>query len=168
MTALTAQGPLRQPDLASMGIVAAKFDEAMKSESLALVLWCFEKVSTLQSVELTVSVDHPKDRFGALSYSSRCSVTLSHTPSQLMLPQLDRNAKTVNVVELFTQRGGRTDEEFRVALGDYFNDVWPAFDDRSHLFGGVGTLRVTREDATDILNGSDPVEIYQRLRALVD
>lgn len=168
MSAVTAQGPLRRPDLASMGVVAARFDDAMKSESLALVLWTFEKVSTLQAVELTVTVDHPKDRFGPLSYSCSCKVELSHTPSLLLLPQLDRNAKTVNVVDLFLQRGGYSDEQFRVALGDYFNDVWPAFDDRAHLFGGVGTLKVTREDATDILNGSDSVEIYQRLRALVD
>lgn len=164
----TQAAPLRRPDLASMGVVAARFEEAMKSESLALILWCFEKVPALQAVELTVTVRHPITNFGPLSYVCNCCVELDETPSTLMLPQLDSNAQTVNVAEMFKQAGACSDEEFRCALADYFNCVWPAFDDRAHLFGGVGSFTVTRKVATDILTANDPVLIYQRLRALVD
>lgn len=162
------QTPKRRPDLASMGVVAARFEEAMKSESLALVLWCFEKVPSLQAVELTVSVTYPATGFGPLSYTCSCHVELTHTPSSLMLPQLSSHALSVDVADLFKSKGALTHEGFANELADYFNSVWPAFDDRAHLFGGVGSFRVTRQDATDILGGNDSMEIYQRLRALVD
>lgn len=168
MTVAATQWPSPLPDVASMGIVAARFDEAMKFESIALVLQCFEKVSTLKFLELTVSVEHPIERFGTLSYSCSCNLALSYTPSVLMLPQLDRNARPVNVVELFIRREGRTDEQFRIALGDYFKDVWPAFDDRAHLFGGVGAFKVIREDALAILSHRGSAEFNKRLRTLID
>jgi len=162
------QAPLRRTDLAYMSVVATRFEDAMKSESLALILWCFEKAPSLQAVDLTVTACQPKTKFGPLTYVCSCQVELDQTPSTLMLPQFDSDSLTVNVVGLFRQAGACTDEQFRIALADYFNSVWPAFDDRAHLFGGVGSFKVTRKDATDILNGNDPAEIYQRLRALVE
>jgi len=169
VNALSSQHQVQLPtDLASMAIVASRFDECMRLESLDLVLQCFERVSTLESFELLISLEYPQARFGALSYASTCSVVLmSHTPSVLMLPQLDRNAQMINVVAHFWKRGGRTDQEFQSALGGYFNEVWPAFNDRSHLFDGVGSLRVNRKDITHMLNVCDPEERRRHLRTLV-
>lgn len=158
----------RRPDLASMGIVAARFDDAMKAECLTAVIRCFKEVSSLRSMEVRVGVELPKGRFGPLSYSCTCSVELTHVPSVLMLPQLDHGARKVNVVELFSQRGGRTDDQFRQALGSYFSEVWPALDDHAHLFGGVGSFTLTRDDIDFIADGCDSAEIYQRFENLVN
>lgn len=145
---------------------ATELDRFFTEETFAFVLAAFQKVAILESLTLRVEVAAPNRGFGQLSYDVSCAATIRVVPSVLNLPQLDRASREVNIVDVFLQRGGRTDSEFARALADYFLDVWPAFNDRGHLFGGAGQLKFLRKDVDALLTGAPLIDITAWLKSL--
>jgi hypothetical protein len=122
----------------------ASYDTVAAQETFAFILDAFVRVNTLESITFVVSRDFVGEHIVGSSYTCHCFTQLREIPSSLMLPQLDRNARPINVVDVFWRRGGRTDQEFMRAFDGYFEEVWPAFNDRAHLFDAVGELMVCR------------------------
>ena len=81
-----------------------------------------------------------------------------------MLPSANRFVPEVDVVSQFRLRGGLTDEEFENSLSHYFNEVWPGFNDRAHLFGGVGRVTIYRQQIEELLAAQSQVDLKKAVK----
>lgn len=159
-----------EPDWVSLHNAAVQYDRKTTEATLALVVDAFRRVSTLEKLTLTISADQPGnvDGLSQQGFSCSCDVQLRVTPGMLMLPQLDRQSQPTDVTAQFKARGGTTDEEFRKSLGNYFEEVWPAFNDRAHLFGGVGRVTVDRQKISELLAEGKPIDLAKAVKEIFE
>jgi hypothetical protein len=158
---------LDEPDWAALRGAAQVYEQRAAEETFSLVLAAFHLVSALERLTLTVTCDTVSgDGLRSPSYSCGCELELRAIPSVLALPRQGQRAPLTDFVADFLRRGEMGDEQFVRALSDYFEDIWPAFNDRSHLFGGTGRISVTRSQLLPLLARHTTVDLKVGVRAL--
>ena len=156
---------LGEPDWAALRGAAQVYEQRAVEETFSFVLAAFHRVSVLERLTLTVTQETiVGDGLRAPSYSCRCDLALRAIPSALVLPR--QGSPLTDFVADFRRRGGGGDDQFVRALGDYFEDIWPAFNGRSHLFGGTGRVSMTRSQLAPLLARHTTIDLKVVVRAL--
>jgi hypothetical protein len=157
---------LGEPDWAALRGAAQVYEQRATEETFSLVLAAFHLVGVLDRLTLTVTHDNVSgEGLRSPSYSCHCELELRAIPATLALPKQGQRAPLIDVVADFRRRGGAGNEQFVRALSDYFEDIWPAFNDRSHLFGGTGRVSVTRAQLAPLLTRHTTIDLKVGVRA---
>lgn len=136
---------------------AIDFESRMADAAFLKLLRAFQAVGVLTQLEIAVRVSAPNGvAFGPVQYEVDCSAQVSAVPARLTVPGPDGFGPDRDLVASFVAAGYGTLQEFQSFLGQYLNEVWPAFADVGHLFGGVGRVKLNRSDISRYLATSSP------------
>lgn len=136
---------------------AIDFESRMADAAFLKLLRAFQAVGVLTQLEIMVRVSAPDGAaFGPLQYEVDCTVQVSAVPARMTIPGPDGFGPDRDLVASFVAAGYGTQREFQSYLSQYLNEVWPAFADVGHLFGGVGQVKLDRSDISRYLATSSP------------
>lgn len=151
-------------NLANMHNAFAQFDQQAAEESFSLILRVFQEVPELEKLEVKITQSQVGPGFHRVTQGCNCIVALRGMPLALELPGTDW-MKT-DLVKQFKSMASPELAKFQFFLARYFLETWPAFSERSHLFGGVGSLLVTREGVAALLQPGMRVNLTDCVMAM--
>jgi hypothetical protein len=153
-------------DLGSLHVSSMKFDQQTTEETFALVLRAFQEVPVLESLNLVIANDPQEGGFHRSSQTCYCQTSIRAVPVSMIVPGPAHPQAKVDLIKEFVASGGSTDDQFAPFLSNFLLEVWPAFNDRSHLFGGTGSLTFTREALAPLLRPGTQVDLSLCVRAM--
>lgn len=136
---------------------ANEFESRMADAAFLKVLRAFQAVGVLTSLDIEVRVNAPAWAvFGPVQYEVNCAAQVSAVPTHLSIPGPDGFGANRDLVASFVAAGHETLVAFQSYLSQYLNEVWPAFADVGHLFGGVGHVKLERVEVSRFLANFSP------------
>jgi hypothetical protein len=152
LTSISDRGEVRDLHQAS-----SEFDSRMADESFLKVLNAFLHVGVLATLVINIRCAAPSGiRFGQVQYEVDCTAYVSAVPAHLSIPAPDDFGQPRDLIASFVAAGYESKPQFEAYLGQYLTEVWPAFADVGHLFGGAGQLALTRSDINSFLAAHPP------------